>query len=68
MNVNVSQANQLSKESHPFKADIQDRVWWCTSVIPAIQEQQDHEFKASLGYTERLCKNQLPPPQHTQKS
>jgi hypothetical protein len=31
-------------------------VWWCTSTIPALrrQKQEDHEFKASVGYIARL--------------
>jgi hypothetical protein len=31
-----------------------DCAWWYTSVIPALERQrrEDHEFKASLGYTE----------------
>jgi hypothetical protein len=25
-------------------------TWWNTSVIPGLRRQEDHEFKASLGY------------------
>jgi hypothetical protein len=35
---------------------------WSTPVIPAlgILRQENHEFEASLGYTERFClKNQI---------
>jgi hypothetical protein len=35
--------------------DIQ--VWWCTPAIPTLERltEEDHEFKASLGYTGRSC-------------
>jgi hypothetical protein len=29
--------------------------WWHMSIIPALGRQEDHEFKASLSYTVRLC-------------
>jgi hypothetical protein len=33
-----------------------DRVWWYTPVIPELRRlrQEDHKFKVSLGYIERL--------------
>jgi hypothetical protein len=35
--------------------------WWYTSVIPTLGKvwQEDHELKASLGYTVRLCLKKL---------
>ena len=32
------------------------RQWWRTLLIPALEKQREHssEFKASLGYTEKL--------------
>jgi ubiquinone/menaquinone biosynthesis C-methylase UbiE len=35
-------------------------VWWYTSVIPVLGrlKQEDCKFKASLGYTVRVCLKQ----------
>jgi hypothetical protein len=37
-----------------FYLDIRDcRKWWCITVVLALRRlrQEDHEFKASLGYS-----------------
>jgi hypothetical protein len=36
-------------------------VWWLMAVIPAVKRlwQEDHEFKASLGYIARPCLKQI---------
>jgi hypothetical protein len=39
-----------------LKVDISSWAWWCTPVFPVLGRlrQEDCEFQASLGYTERL--------------
>jgi hypothetical protein len=37
-------------------------AWWFTPIIPALRRlrQEDHEFKASLGYIARPCLKNKP--------
>jgi hypothetical protein len=51
----------LSKVAFLFLGYVQNKKnsWarWCTPIIPALGRlrQEDHEFKASLGYTQKPC-------------
>jgi hypothetical protein len=45
-----------------------NQAWWCTPVIPALRRlrQEDHEFKASLGYI--TTKKKKPKNEQTNKT
>jgi hypothetical protein len=42
---------------HSFKKKLLARHWWCRPVILAVRRlrQEDWEFEASLGYTNKCC-------------
>jgi hypothetical protein len=49
---NVSKPEVTKNKEHMHWA------WWCAAVIQhSGQEQEDHEFKASLGYRVRLSQS-----------
>jgi hypothetical protein len=34
---------------------IHSQAWWCIPIIPAVGQQEDLKFQASMDYEARLC-------------